>query len=307
MFYTNIDLPEGFLLEEIRCDYQISEKMKKVWATELDLYRAFDFVCKEYDIKYFWAYGNLLGAARHEGFIPWDDDIDVFVPRADYEKLCSIANKAFKHPYFFQNEHTDPGSHIAFSKLRNSETAAILDFEKPYKYKYNQGIFLDIFPMDNIPDDPHELEKLRKRIKCLKSNTVKWARIFNSKEYYFGRKWVYCLIPILNLVKIIVKKFDIPNIPCRLYEKEMVKYNKNSTKNVSMMALGDVTVMPRECFAETVMLPFEFLQVPAPVGYIELLDRWYGDWHKYVMGAAGGSMHEGVEYDTANSYVEYLK
>ena len=179
---------ENFFVEEYRCEYFVSKEMKQVWAAELDLYRVFERACRANNLTYYWAYGNLLGAARHQGFIPWDDDIDVFLFRKDYEKLCSIAKDVFKYPYFFQNEHTDPGAHIAFSKLRNCETSAILDFERPYKYLYNQGIFLDIFPIDNVPDNQNELKVLERKIKRIKYRTVRWARIFDSRKFYFGRR-----------------------------------------------------------------------------------------------------------------------
>ena len=82
-----LSLPEGFLEEEVRCDYTVSKEMKKVWAVELDLLAEFQRVCKLHDIKYSVCGGTLLGAIRHKGFIPWDDDIDVMMMREEYEKL----------------------------------------------------------------------------------------------------------------------------------------------------------------------------------------------------------------------------
>lgn len=302
-----IEIPESFYREEVRCDYTITAKMKKVWAEELKLYGIFQEVCDRYGIRCFWAYGNLLGAARHQGFIPWDDDIDVFVSREDYRKLCEIAGEAFHELYFFQNDHTDPGSHIAFGKLRNSLTTAILDFEAPSRYRYNQGIFLDIFPLDNVPDDPEELAAFTKEIVFWKRMTQKWARMFDGRSFYFGRKWMRLTIPFVLIAKGFVKLFRIPNIPCRILEKTMQRYNDRQTKCVCMLGLGEVKPYPRACFEETVMLPYEFLQVPAPAGYLQMLDIDYGDWHKFVRGAAGGNMHEGMTYDTERPYTDYLK
>ena len=74
-----------------------------------------------------------------------------------------------------------------------------------------------------------------------------------------------------------------------------------------MLGLGEVKPYPRECFLETVMLPYEFLEVPAPAGYFQMLEIDYGDWHKFVRGAAGGNMHEGMTFDTERPYTEYLK
>ena len=82
-----------FLKEEYRNGYLITEKMKKVWAVELDLLSELDRVCKKYNIKYYAAFGTLLGAIRDKGFIPWDDDIDVWLLRDEYERLKQVAPK----------------------------------------------------------------------------------------------------------------------------------------------------------------------------------------------------------------------
>ena len=145
-----LSLPSGFLEEEVRCDYTVSKEMKKVWAVELDLLSEFQRVCKLHDLKYSVCGGTLLGAIRHKGFIPWDDDIDVMMMRDEYEKLCKLADE-FKHPYFFQTEETDPGSLRGHAQLRNSETTGILKRELKFKRPFNQGVFIDIFPLDNCP------------------------------------------------------------------------------------------------------------------------------------------------------------
>lgn len=90
-----LDFPKDFLQEELRCDYLVTEEMKRVWAASMDLYAVLDEVCRAHGLRYFFGCGNLLGAARHQGFIPWDDDIDIIMPREDYEKLCAIAGEAF--------------------------------------------------------------------------------------------------------------------------------------------------------------------------------------------------------------------
>ena len=121
MVNLKIDLPQGFLNAETRCDYIITEKMKEVWAVELDLLVEFDRICKKHGIKYVASGGTMLGAVRHHGYIPWDDDIDLMMTREEYEKLCSIASSEFKHPYFFQTEDTDPGFMRYLARLRNSD------------------------------------------------------------------------------------------------------------------------------------------------------------------------------------------
>ena len=152
MVDIQLQLPNGFLDEEERCGYVVSSQMKEVWAIELDLLAEFQRVCKQYDLKYYADAGTLLGAVRHKGFIPWDDDIDIIMTRDEYNKLCRIAMKEFKHPFFFQTNKTDPGSSKGHAQLRNSITTAILG-GKEYVTSHNQGVFIDIFPVDVLPDN----------------------------------------------------------------------------------------------------------------------------------------------------------
>ena len=114
-------LPESFFREEVRCDYLVTEEYKKIWAVEIDLLLKLDSICRKHGLRYFLMYGSLLGAVRHGGFVPWDDDLDVIMPRDDYEKLQSLASE-FEHPYFLQNPYTDSESFFSNTRLRNSNT-----------------------------------------------------------------------------------------------------------------------------------------------------------------------------------------
>lgn len=91
-----------FFTEEYKCGFKVDVLRKKVWAIEIDLLLEFDRVCKMHGLRYFLAFGSLLGAIRHQGFIPWDDDMDVVMPRDDYQKLWMYADD-FKEPYFFSD------------------------------------------------------------------------------------------------------------------------------------------------------------------------------------------------------------
>lgn len=139
-------LPESFFEEEIICDFLVTEKRKKLWAIGVDLLLKFDCVCRKHNLNYFLSFGSLLGAIRHNGFIPWDDDVDVCMPRQDYELLSSLRCE-FSDPYFLQYPGLDKGYYFSYAKLRNSNTSAIA---LPFCFEeFNQGIGLDIFPIDN--------------------------------------------------------------------------------------------------------------------------------------------------------------
>jgi lipopolysaccharide cholinephosphotransferase len=116
----------------------------------LSLLREFDKVCKQYGLCYWIDHGTLLGAVRHKGFIPWDDDLDVTMPREDYEKFIVIAEKELPESTFLQIKHTDPFTHVHFAKLRDRNSTYIEDWEEGKNIRHHQGIFMDIFPVNYI-------------------------------------------------------------------------------------------------------------------------------------------------------------
>ena len=147
MVKLNLEIPEGWLEPEEKWGFQVTRQRKEIWAVELDLLHELDRVCKKHGLTFFADSGTMLGAIRHKGFIPWDDDIDVAMMRDEYEQLCKIAGEEFSYPYFFQTEYTDHGTLRGHAQLRNSMTTAVLKDENHTQYPFNQGIFIDIFPL----------------------------------------------------------------------------------------------------------------------------------------------------------------
>ncbi len=122
------------------------EVMNQLRKTELEILDYVVSICNEYKLTYYILYGTLLGAVRHKGFIPWDDDIDIGLPRRDYDKLCSILKEQCQNEnsaYFFQSTRTDKSFKLPFSKVRKHGTV----FLEKKKYA-NNGIYIDIFPLD---------------------------------------------------------------------------------------------------------------------------------------------------------------
>ena len=128
---------------------EIQEQIHRVWAFEQEILDVIDQVCARYQLRYSLAYGTLIGAVRHGGFIPWDDDIDIVMPREDYEKLLTVWNDAAPKGYILQNIRTDPDCTNNFTKIRKDHTTFLQDDAERTK-GYHKGIFVDIFPGDRV-------------------------------------------------------------------------------------------------------------------------------------------------------------
>ena len=126
------------------------QTLQKLKDIEKDMLVIFIQICKKYDMRYFLAGGSCLGAVRHRGFIPWDDDIDVVMPREDYEKFLKVARNELPENIFLQTGKTDNDFPMNFAKLRNSDTTFIETSVK--NFKINHGVFIDIFPLDGYSD-----------------------------------------------------------------------------------------------------------------------------------------------------------
>ncbi|WP_051537692.1 phosphorylcholine transferase LicD [Treponema sp. C6A8] len=297
---NNYNCPENFLKEDERCEYKVSTKLKKIWAVEIDLYQKFAEVCDKYNIKYFaWA-GTLLGAIRHKGFIPWDDDFDIGLLREDYEKLIKIAPKELKHPYFLQNMYSDKKYFCAYSRFRNSETTgAIVGTDTP---DYNNGIYIDIFVLDGKPEDEKELKRWYKKrdyvsflINHFESN-FKYSHGFKKLLHY--------------VIKGFVKIFFSYDRLCKKYNKIVQKYN-NKCNCVGLMTHSYDFIHKYYCTKESleqiVSVPFEYTKINIPKNYDEPLRNMYGSYMEFPPISKRGIWHNGqLIFDPDTPYKEFL-
>lgn len=307
MVNLKIKLPEGFLDEEVRDGFTVTTERKKIWAVELDLLVEALRVCNKYGLKVWADSGTMLGAVRHKGFIPWDDDIDLAISREDYEKLCEIGPREFRYPYFFQTEDTDPGAGRGHAQLRNSETAAILKHERDTGYTFNQGIFIDFFPLDNVPDDPKKRAELVYKIEKNRNKSISYTKLYYSKNPGTKSYRRYFARVLQGFIKAFHIKYN--NVYYRQMEKDKLTYRdlKDSRFIASLYLLWrgdpDALVFERAWFKESLEVPFEFIKVKIPASYEEYLTKLYGEWREFVVGT---SDHGDTIFDTDHSYKNYL-
>lgn len=308
MVDLRITLPDGFLDEEVRCGYTVTKNMKEIWAVELDLLYVLDCVCKKYNIEYWADGGTMLGAIRHQGFIPWDDDIDIIMTRDNYDRLCGVGEKEFTEPYFFQTEYTDPGSLRGHAQLRNSNTSGILESEYKYSYSFNQGIFIDIFPLDFIPDNEDEKRIYIKKVESLMKRAQRTA-IFQNRYLPYRRNFLKKLLnfTVIKLIHFLNREKKETN-PYFIEFEDTVKANNNTETNtlgkLFFCPINEKSIWKSEWFKKTIYVPFEMLTIPVSAEYDMIMTKFFGDWRT---PGHNSNAHGDVLFDVDKPYSFYIK
>lgn len=269
-----IDLPEHFLEEEVRCGYVVTEKQKKIWAVELDLLAEFKRVCDKHNLKWFVGYGSLLGIIRHKGFIPWDNDIDVAITRQSFNRLCEVASEEFKEPYFLQTPVTEEGRYFRSScKFCNSLTTGAS--EREWLQGINCGLFMDVFILDEIPDDDKMVKKMFNRVNYY-NHFARFFSPYSRHDNLIGK--------IKNVVWTMLWKCKYHGCGGDVLFKELNAYlSQYSGKGTSRWMALEVTParslhLDKNMWNETIMADMEFLKVPIPNGYDWILTDHYGNY-----------------------------
>ena len=284
-------LPREFFEPEVRNDFYVSTKRKKVWAIELDLLLQFDKVCRKHGLKYFLDGGTLLGAVRHKGFIPWDDDLDVIMPREDYDKLFALAGE-FSEPYFLQTSYTSSGSFYSFIKLRNSNTASI---DKNFMFQgFNIGIAMDVFVLDKVKLDDYAQNCSHILDLSLANST--YMRLTNPYQKHTKRVMEY-------------QGGD----PMKRYEeihRIASKHKYEDTEYVAQMAApvygSEHQIHHAYDYSSCIELEFEGFKFPAPAGYDRVLTTVYGDYMTFPPVEKRGTWHTTAIFEPDVPYKELL-
>lgn len=278
--------------------YIVSEQTRRLWSIELDMADVLLSVCQRFNLRIWACFGTLLGAARHRGFIPWDDDLDFVMMREDYDHLTELVKNGDVKP-FLPNNYAFDIDDISVLKLRRCDTTAIHP-QKRWGTNMNQGVWIDVFCLDVAPDDIvseyNRLSKLKSDERLFR-NRVFLYYAMNDNFLYKIRHAIVRLYFVFHSQNKLRNSIDNRMRSCReLYSGEKVwpflvwgLVNK----------LENVPVYKKEWFKETVLLPFEDRLLPCPVGWESILIAQYGDWKTPIIG---GSLHEGVELDLDHPY-----
>lgn len=283
-----MEFQESYFENEVRDGFFVTSMMKRSWAAQLEILEDIDKVCRKYGISYYADAGTLLGAVRHQGFIPWDDDLDLCMMRNDYNRFISIAQKALPKGYLVRNIHTDSTYTEMFTRVLNSRE---INFQTDFLTKFHgcpYGMGIDIFVMDYIPSSTEEMDFLH-----LVLNSIDDIITEIDEQKLTGKE----LDDRINLIESMLRVKLDPSQPLinqllLLKEKLFSLYTENESSEVTVMPVwirNEKFKWQKWWFDEKCNLVFENIMVPAPFMYDAILRKKYGN---YMDGVKSGATHD---------------
>lgn len=267
--------------------------LNKLKNKEIEILKVFIKCCEELNLRYFLAFGTLIGAVRHQGFIPWDDDIDLYMPRSDYDIFVKNYKNFVPDNYFMQTMETDPMYALNFGKFRDSNTTLI---EKHVlNIDINHGVFIDVFPLDGYKKGYNKILDIRVKDNAIFEEPDK--NIISNKLNSFNKKFIYRIGE------------SIPNkLKSDLSKKAIPKDNPTYDDSEYVASLADsFSVIPikKSIFGKGVKLLFENMYVNVPEEYHEYLTMLYGDYMKLPPKEQREPHHNFHFVDTENGFRKY--
>ena len=281
---------EFFKAQEIE-GFQVDATMKTVWAAELEVLREIAEVCERHEITWYAAYGTLLGAIRHEGFVPWDDDMDIWMKRDDYMRFLEVAPKELPKGYLVHSPLTDLGYLQFHSCVLNARSVSVEAQRLQDFHGCPFVVGVDIFPLDYLPMEAEEREKERELFDVVSTT----ATMVNKEE-----RTPENFVRLKKALTFLQDEWDLS------FDSELLRPEQKNALvsklywlgNPGVMRFGQKTgdflvmymdyinwnhkVYQREWFESAEYAAFEGFGVPVPVGYDFVLKTIYGDYHQRV-------------------------
>ncbi len=290
----NLEFSEDFFKAEVREDFYIDATMKTVWAAELELLSDIDAVCQKYNLQYFAGWGTMLGAVRHKGFVPWDDDMDIMMKRSDYNKLMSVLPKELPDSYRVYHAMSEEGHDLFWGCVTNADTISI---EENRLHKFHNCPFwvgIDIFPLDYIPKDEDEASLVENLMELIK-NTVSLFKKENKteEEKQNMEDGIEYIEKSLNLQ--LDKNKSIPAQLWRWGNMLASSYGEEDADGyIDYAPRKGIIHYEKDVWDEVFLTEYEEFMIPVPQGYHDVLTKTYGD---YSVRTKGGASHNYPYYN----------
>ena len=250
------------------------EEFRKMQLLELDMLVDFDRVCRMFNIKYSILGGTMLGAIRHKGFIPWDDDADIGMLREEYEKFKLVANNLNPNICYFQDNTTDSEYRWGYGKLRRTGTKYVRCGQEHLKCK--TGIFVDVFPLDDVPKSISG--QMLQDFYCFCCRKIQWSEVGKKINTGLLKIWysILAIIPIQTTFNFL-----------RLYTSKSNNHSDNLVRTLCYTSIGKLYYkhplkqrygLPKKWFLDCVEYEFENTKLMGSRDYDEVLSFWFGNY-----------------------------
>lgn len=280
--------PNSYFENEVREGFFVASMTKRAWAAQLEILEDIDRICQEHCISYFADCGTLLGAVRHGGFIPWDDDLDICMKRQDYNRFIAIAEKELPEGYSLLNFRTDDEYYETFARVVNSRC---ISFDKAFLEKFHGCPYImgiDVFPMDYIARKPEESALQLELIRMI-TDTINIA-ISGGVSQGVLEMQIRKIEEVCNAS--IDRQRPLKKQLYLLRERIFSLYTEDESEEITLMPLwteNEEYKCPKAYYQEVIMLPFENIKVPVPAMYDAVLKKKYGEFMEQVRD---GGVHD---------------
>ena len=275
-----MQVSHSYYEDEVRDGFYISGMMKRAWAASIEVLEEIDALCQKYHIKYFADAGTLLGAIRHKGFIPWDDDLDIGMLREDYTRFLEVAKMELPKDYALLSMHTEPDYEEIFARVVNRKQVSFAsdDLAKFHNFPFVVGV--DIFPLDYVAPNEED-ENVRRKMARIVYDVAKHAepgvKVKGLEKLI--RQVEQCCKVSIN------RKGHVRNQLMLLLERLLTMYKAEEATEVAFMPIWiekDSNKFKKECFNDVIEVDFENIKIPVPTMYDAILRKKYGDYMKLV-------------------------
>lgn len=257
--------------------------MQEIRQMQMNMLRYIKETCEQNKLTYFLSGGTLLGAVRHQGFIPWDDDVDVMMPRKDYDQFVNIVNRE-NNKYFMYTIYTEKTYYYDFGRLIDKDTILIERDHFPIR---DLGLGIDIFPMDGLPTKNVILKNHILHVQKLHqiSESLRQTNKYKDMDSIKYK----CHLFLAKLV----------SFSCDIYAR-MYRFDHSNHIACVVGLRGMKEIMPRKPFSEGILLKFEGEYFAVPKGYKIYLQKLYGDYMKLPPVSQRGTSHGFCVYNKRN-------
>ena len=285
-------LPKDYYEAEVRDGFYVPSEMKRCWAATIGVLQVIDDICKRYGLQYYAEYGTLLGAVRHGGFVPWDDDFDISMKREDYLRFLKVAERELPQGYVLLSAYNNHEYNNFLSRVVNSN---FISLEKEFlesNHNFPFAVGVDIFPLDYFDYEEKENGILKDMIlsaqaiiAVLDPEETDIESLGETAKAHIMNFCELCGMPLLEgkpirqQIYIMIERF------CAIYDSSAPYLT-----NMYFWVKNGNQVYKKEYFENTVRIPFEFSEICAPVGYDEKLLNCYGP--NYMTPYMGGGLHD---------------